>query len=85
MHQDGSDDREKVEARGLAGAKRAWRYETRRGDTKRGEAIRSEAIRSDMRQIRYEARRSDAFKPDGKKGTTRVTFLSKYMRFKYCK
>ena len=59
MHQDGSDDREKVEARGLAGAKRgvairneARRYEARRGDTKRGDTKRYEA-----NTIRGEAKR----------------------------
>ena len=34
---------------------------------------------------RDEASENDAFKPVGKKGTTRVSFLSKYMGFKYCK
>ena len=59
VRQDGSDDREKVEARDLAGAKRgvasrgeAWRYEARRGDTRRGDTKRYEA-----NTIRGEARR----------------------------
>ena len=63
MHQDGSDGREKVEARGLAGAKRgvANRGEARRGDTKRRDAIQGyEARRYEAIRGEYEARRGKA-------------------------